>query len=143
MKKFLRLAFLYAMAAIAGGVFFREFTKYHGYTGPTALSFVHVHLFVLGTLVFLILALYADRGCAADRKGLRAFLVLYNLGLPLMTGMFLLRGTLQVLGTPLSPGASAAVSGVAGISHTLLTLALILLFRSLRRLAGAEGARGK
>ena len=56
MKKLWNLAFGYFLAAMAGGVFYREFTKYFGFTGETALGYLHVHLLVLGTVLFLFLA---------------------------------------------------------------------------------------
>ena len=55
MKKLWNLAFGYFLAAMAGGVFYREFTKYFGFTGETALGYLHVHLLVLGTVLFLFL----------------------------------------------------------------------------------------
>lgn len=58
MKKYLNIALAYAIAAMVGGVFYREFTKYSGFTGVTALGKVHAHLFLLGMLVFLVVALY-------------------------------------------------------------------------------------
>ena len=61
MKKFLNLSLIYAIAAMAGGVFYREFTKFNGFTGVTALGKVHTHLFLLGMLVFLVIALYGAR----------------------------------------------------------------------------------
>ena len=57
MKKLWNLAFGYFFAAMAGGVFYREFTKYFGFTGETALGYLHVHLLVLGTVLFLFLGL--------------------------------------------------------------------------------------
>ena len=48
MKKLLNTAFIYALAAMAGGVFYREFTKYNSFTGVTSLGKVHTHLFLLG-----------------------------------------------------------------------------------------------
>lgn len=36
MKKYLNISLIYAVAAMAGGVFYREFTKFNGYTGVTA-----------------------------------------------------------------------------------------------------------
>ena len=36
---------VYMAAALAGGVFYREFTKFNGYVGETALGKVHAHLF--------------------------------------------------------------------------------------------------
>ena len=37
MKKTVNLAFFYAIMAMVGGVFYREFTKYSGFEGRTAL----------------------------------------------------------------------------------------------------------
>ena len=59
MKKLLNTAFIYALAAMAGGVFYREFTKFNGFSGRTALGLVHTHLFLLGTVFFLLAALFS------------------------------------------------------------------------------------
>ena len=56
MKKLINLSFIYALAAMASGVFYREFTKFLEFTGRTSLAFTHLHLFVLGTIVLLVLA---------------------------------------------------------------------------------------
>ena len=45
MKKILNTSMIYFILAAAAGVFYREFTKFNGYTGETALSYVHTHLF--------------------------------------------------------------------------------------------------
>ena len=37
MKKFINISLIYAIAAMAGGVFYREFTKFNNFTGVTAL----------------------------------------------------------------------------------------------------------
>ena len=58
MKKYINLAFLYAIFAMIGGIFYREFTKFNNFTGETTLSVVHLHLFVLGTVVFLLIAIF-------------------------------------------------------------------------------------
>ena len=60
MKKYLNISLIYAIAAMVGGVFYREFTKWNGFTGMTALGKVHTHLFLLGMLMFLIIALFAE-----------------------------------------------------------------------------------
>lgn len=135
MKKYLNISFAYAMAAIACGVFYREFTKALGYTGRTALAFTHLHLFALGSLVFLLVALFSLHTDLARQKAFPHFMRVYNIALPFMTAMLLVRGVLQALGTPLSSGLDAAISGVAGVAHTLLTVGLALLFVSLRRCA--------
>ena len=92
MKKYLNFAFAYAVLAMAGGVFYREFTKWNAFTGATALGKVHTHLFILGMFLFLIVALFAGRGDGLERyKSFRAFLYLYNVGLPLTAVMMVAR----------------------------------------------------
>ena len=135
MKKYLNFSLIYAVAAMAGGVFYREFTKFNGFTGVTALGKVHVHLFVLGMLVFLLVALFADRMDLAGQKTFRLFLRLYNIGLPLTAVMMAVRGVTQVLGLALSRGASASISGIAGIGHILTGVGLVLLLTALKKAA--------
>lgn len=132
MRKYINIAFVYAIAAIACGVFYREFTKFLGFTGRTTLAFTHLHLFALGTLLFLVLALFCQNTDLEEKKTFKWFQRLYHIGLPFMVVMLLVRGVFQVLGTELSKGASAAISGVAGISHCILTAAIVLLFLALR-----------
>ena len=57
--------------------------------------------------------------------------------------MLAVRGVLQVLGTPLSAGADAAISGIAGIGHILLGAGLVLLVLALRRAADADPAANR
>lgn len=135
MKKCINISLIYAVAAMVGGVFYREFTKFNGFTGATALGKVHVHLFVLGMAVFLITALFADRRDLSRLRTYRAFLVIYNIGVPLTAVMLLVRGVTQVLGLSLSSGASAAISGIAGIGHILTGAGIILLLITLKKAA--------
>lgn len=135
MKKYLNISLGYAIAAMAGGVFYREFTKWNQFTGTTALGKVHTHLFLLGMTVFLFVALFAANQSLEQQKTFRVFLYLYNIGLPLMVVMLLVRGITQVLQLSLSAGASAAISGIAGIGHILVGAGLILLLISLKKTA--------
>ncbi|MCI2058227.1 MAG: DUF2871 domain-containing protein [Oscillibacter sp.] len=135
MKKYLNFSLGYAVAAMAGGVFYREFTKWNGFTGVTALGKVHTHLFALGMMVFLFVALFAAHADLKAQKTFRLFLCLYNIGLPLTAAMLIVRGIPQVLGVSLSAGASAAVSGIAGIGHILVGTGLVLLLVSLKKTA--------
>ena len=57
MKRYINTALLYAILAMVGGVFYREFTKFFGFTGKTTLSFVHTHYFMLGMVFFILLLL--------------------------------------------------------------------------------------
>ena len=117
------------------GVFYREFTKFNHYSGVTVLGKVHAHLFLLGMLVYLVIALYAAHGDPAANKTFRAFLWCYNIGVPLTALMMLVRGVAEVLGTELSAGASASISGIAGIGHILTGVGVVLLLVSLRKQA--------
>ncbi|MEG2394293.1 MAG: DUF2871 domain-containing protein, partial [Ruthenibacterium sp.] len=132
MKKYINIAFIYAGFAMVGGVFYREFTKLNAFTGVTALGKVHTHLFLLGMVMFLLIALFAAHSPLKEQKQFKAFMVLYNIGVPLMTIMLVVRGVFQVLGTPLTSGANAAISGIAGIAHLLTGTGIVLLLLALR-----------
>lgn len=136
MKKYLNTAFVYALLALAGGVFYREFTKFNGFTGVTALGKLHVHLFTLGMVMFLLAALFSDRLPLEKQKNFRAFLKLYHIGVPLTAVMLLIRGVLEVLATPLSRGMDAAISGMAGLGHILTGVGIVLFLLSLKKAAG-------
>ena len=133
MKKYVNLAFVYAIIAMIGGIFYREFTKFNDFTEDTTLAVVHLHLFVLGTIVFLLIAIFSHITDLNQQKTFKYFFKLYNIGLPFMTIMFLIRGITQVLAINLSNSASHAISGIAGISHIIMGVAIVLLFISLRK----------
>ncbi|MDD6490287.1 MAG: DUF2871 domain-containing protein [Clostridia bacterium] len=135
MKKYINISMIYAIAAMVGGVFYREFTKWNGFTGTTALGKVHTHLFFLGMLVFLVVGLFSRHYDLKEQKTFRAFLYIYNIGVPLAAVMMLVRGITQVLNIPLSSGADAAISGIAGIGHILIGTGIILLLVTLRKVS--------
>ena len=56
-KRYANTTLVYAAIAMAAGVFYREFTKFSGFTGWTTLSVMHTHYFMLGMFFFLILML--------------------------------------------------------------------------------------
>ena len=135
MKKYLNVSLIYALAAMAGGVFYREFTKFNHFSGVTALGKMHTHLFLLGMLVYLVIALYAAHNDLGKLRSFRAFLWCYNIGVPLTAAMMVARGVPQVLGLTLSNAASASISGIAGIGHILTGAGIVLLLVSLKKLA--------
>lgn len=138
MKKALNCALIYAIAGMAAGVYYREFTKILGFEGTTVLSSVHPHLLSLGMLVFLLVALFAQRTDLETYKRYRVFMIVYNAGVTLSAAMMLVRGTLQVLAKPLSSGLSASISGIAGIGHMLTGVGIILLLSTLKKTAKAK-----
>ena len=132
MKRYMNTALIYAVLAMAGGVFYREFTKINGYTAKTTLSVVHTHYFLLGMLFFLMLLLVEKSFSFTSAKTGRV-LAVYHIGLNLTAVMFLVRGVTQVLAPALSSAMNAAISGIAGIGHILLGVSLVLLLVQIRR----------
>ncbi|HOJ09568.1 MAG TPA: DUF2871 family protein [Clostridiales bacterium] len=79
MKKYINISFIYAMTAIACGVFYREFTKFLGFSGKTTLAFTHLHFFVLGTIMFLLIAIFSSITNLSQQKQFSRFMLLYNI----------------------------------------------------------------
>lgn len=126
MRKLFLAATTYMAAGLAGGLFYREFTKLNGFPEGsfTQLSGVHTHLLALGTLVMLIvLALDKTMGLSQDRR-FSWFFWVYNSGVILTAAMMTLHGMLTVLGQPSSP----MIAGMAGLGHILVSAGFVLLF---------------
>lgn len=132
MKRYMNTAVIYAVLAMIGGVFYREFTKFQGYTGKTALSVVHTHYFMLGTFLFLMLLLL-EKSFSFTEKKTKMNLLFYHIGLNLTCVMFVVRGVAQTLEMSLSKAMNAAISGIAGIGHILLGISLILLLLQIKK----------
>lgn len=133
MKKVMNTAITYLLVGLAGVIYFRELTKFHDFTGNTALGVVHTHALMLGVGVFLLVALFLRQTSLAQNALYPKFFVLYNLALPLMLVTLAVRGTLQVLGTTLSRSAEAALAGIAGLSHIGVGVALLLLLLAIKK----------
>lgn len=132
MKRYINTALLYAILAMIGGVFYREFTKFNDFTAQTTLSVIHTHYFVLG-MVFFLLLLLLEKNFSFTNAKTKQILTFYHIGLNLTTVMFIIRGITQVLEIALSSGANAAISGIAGIGHILLGISLVLLLLQIKR----------
>lgn len=132
MKRYMNSSLLYAILAMAGGVFYREFTKFNGFTARTTLSVVHTHYFLLG-LVFFLLLLVLEKNLSFTGEKTGRVLTVYHIGLNLTAVMLAVRGVTQVLGLTLSSGIDAAISGMAGIGHILLGVSLVLLLLQIKR----------
>lgn len=132
LKRYMNASLLYAILAMAGGVFYREFTKFNSFTAKTSLGVVHTHYFLLGMVVFLLLLLLEKNFSFTGAKTKRLLLI-YHIGLNLTAVMLVVRGVTQVLGVALSSSMSAAISGIAGIGHILLGISLVLLLLQVKR----------
>ena len=136
MKKYANSALVYSILAMVGGVFYREFTKFNGFTGTTSLGFVHTHYFALGMIGFLLLLLLEKSLSFTDRSVGRA-VAAYHAGLNVTAGMLVVRGVTQVLDIALTRGASAAISGIAGLGHIVLGVSIVLILLGVKRAAAA------
>lgn len=143
MKKCLNYSLVYAILAMCGGVFYREFTKYNNFTGNTALGKVHTHFFILGMFAYLIIALFMRGNDFSGEKLFKAFRFVYNTGVSLTGIMLCVRGVTEVLGLELSKGASAAISDIAGIGHILAGVGIVLLLITLKKCANNERTKVK
>ena len=133
MKKYLNISLIDARLAMAGGVLYREFTKFNEFTEATILGKVHTHFFLLGMVVFWITALFAAQKNLEEIKTFKVFMWIYNIGVPLTGVMMVVRGIPQVLILSLSDGLSAAISGIAGIGHILTGIGIVLLIFSFKK----------
>jgi len=131
-KKILNAAFIYMIAGVASGLFYREFTKLNGFPEGkvTQLGLVHTHLLTLGFIVLLI-ALVIEKVFRISRspKLFAWFFWLYNAGVILTSGMLIWHGSLTVLGQE----SSTMIAGIAGLGHMLLTAGMVVFFVALRR----------
>lgn len=132
MKKTVNTSFIYAILAMAGGVFYREFTKFQGFEEKTTLSVLHTHLFMLGMAMFLLVTVCIRLFALDKAKKYSAFFIIYNIGVCLTAVMLTVRGITQVLGVELSNGQNGMLSGSAGIGHILLGVGMVLFFLSLK-----------
>lgn len=135
MRKYLNYARVYAIAAMVAGVFYRELTRWYGFKGDTMLGKVHGHLFFLGMLVFIIVALFERFGNLDQYPSFKKFKITYNIGLPFTAIMMTIRGLTEVLNIGLTRGMDYTISGLAGIAHILTGVGLIFLLSTLQKCA--------
>ena len=129
MKKTVNYAMIYAILAMIGGVFYREFTKFQGFSGRTDLAFVHTHLFLLGMVMFLIVTFCIKLFAIDESKKYKLFLRIYHPGVLIM---LFVRGILQVNQTVVSSGMNGMISGIAGVGHILTGVGIILFLLILK-----------
>lgn len=136
MKRYINTTLLYAVLAMVGGVFYREFTKFNGFTAKTTLSVIHTHYFLLGMIFFLLLLLLEKNFSFTSAKTGR-ILAAYHIGLNLTAVMLGVRGVTQVLTPTLSSSINAVISGIAGIGHILTGISIILLLVQIKHSVSA------
>ena len=130
-KTILKASMWYFIFAMIFGVFYREVTKFTNFTGKTTLSVVHAHGVVLGTILFLILFVLSVSKNFGQGSLFSKFFKTYNIALPFMLIMLIVRGVTQVFDVVITSTQSAIISGLSGLSHIIMLIAFIMLFRCL------------
>ncbi|PCS01526.1 DUF2871 domain-containing protein [Lactococcus fujiensis] len=133
MKKVMNTSIIYFIIAMASGVFYRDFTKFNNFNGQTVLAVLHTHLLVLGTAVFLFIALLYKMTDLEHNRLYKYFYPIYNISFGLMIIMMTVRGVLQVKAVELSHGMDAMISGMAGLSHIGIMIAVLLLLFGIKK----------
>lgn len=100
---------------------------------PTVLSVIHPHLLILGTLLFIILAVIAKVTNIQNNRLFKKFVIIYNFSLPFMILTMLIRGILQITNTAINSLIDKMLSGFAGLSHITMMIALLILLISLKK----------
>lgn len=120
-RHILALSFSALIMGLAGGVFYREFTKFHDFKAASHLSKLHVHTLVLGFLMLLVLHLIARQMRPADLIRLKRPLMIYLAGLTFTIVNMTVLGIYEVVGqnAPVIPVAALAGTSGLGISHWL------------------------
>ncbi len=125
-----RSAVAYLALGLAAGLYYRTLTHSQDFDGVTVLSLAHTHFLALGFLLSLILLLLV-RTVSMPATGMtRAAAWTYHTGMALTAGMFLFKGTGEVLGWWVDRPMWA---GISGTGHILLTVAFALVMISLGR----------
>ena len=132
-RRFANSAFIYVIAAMVFGVFYREFTKFNFYDGDTALSVMHTHYFLLGMVFFLVLMLIEKNFGISSQSKTGLFVITYHVGLNITGLSFLARGITQVMRTELTKGLDASLSGIAGIGHIVMSVSMLMLLWRVRK----------
>ena len=132
-KKYVNLSFIYAIIGLVAGAFYREFTKYIGYTARTRMALVHPHFLVLGAFMFLIIALFSMNLNLENEKTFKTFFLSYNIGVVITAAMLFLRGLTEVMDWGGKKALDASISGIAGVGHIVLTVGFVFMFITLKR----------
>ena len=96
-------------------------------------------IYVGRTVIFLAVALFNNKLQLDKTKLWKPFLIVYNIGLPFMVVMFLVRGIMQVVGFD----GGAMISGIAGASHITLGAGIVLFFYYVASGSGEKSNRIK
>lgn len=134
MNKLVKTSAFYGIFGLILGVFYREFTKFNGFTGKTQLAVTHTHALMLGMFMFLVVLVLEKNFNLSQFKQYKGFYLTYNIGLLITLAMLIFHGSMTVLGKE----TGAAISGIAGLGHIFLAIGIGLLFHCLAKAVRLE-----
>ncbi len=131
-KNIFDTSLVYMFMGLAGGVFYREFTKYFSYTGDNHLGKLHVHTLVLGFIVVMVIFILTR--FMKDRRvyGIKRPLTIYNIGLITTVSMMTVYGIYDVIGTK-GVVSVPAMAGISGLGHIILTVGLVWMVLNIKK----------
>lgn len=132
-KRAYNTAFYFTIAGIFAGAFYREFTKFLGFVGPTSMSVMHTHLLTTGTFMFLLLGLSFKVFNISSSKKMNNLLTGYTISVIVNVLCMFTRGLYEVMGWEITNMVNGMISGISGVSHILLTITLIWILNIVRK----------
>lgn len=120
----LALSFTTLMMGFAGGVFYREFTKFYQYENTTHLGKLHVHSLTLGFLALFMIYLVIRRYDKADLALFRKPLSIYLAGLCFTLVNMMIFGIYEVVSGGQNTVSVKALEGLSGLGHIALSVGL-------------------
>lgn len=132
LKSLYDMSLTFLIMGFAGGVFYREFTKYNSFTGNTHLGKVHVHTIILGFVVTMLLFLIIRNQGDITKNILKPFKI-YVAGLVLTVCNMMVYGIYDVLGEGKDLISTPMLAGFAGIGHILLSVGLVWVLLKIKR----------
>ena len=124
-KNLLGFSYMFVVMGLFVGVFYREFTKFYGFTAETHLGKLHVHTLVLGFVLTLILYLLT-KGYDADRiASLKKPIYIYIGVLTFSIVMMAIIGIYEVVSEGQKLVSNGALAGMSGLGHIALSIGLV------------------
>lgn len=131
-----RLAGVWTLVGLVGGLGYRELTRSHDFDGRTQLAVVHTHALVLGTVMMLLLLVIERVFRLSEQRGFRASVWIYTAGVAITVAMLSVNGTRTVMGHESNP----ALAGISGTGHIAIAVGLAMFFLSLGRAVQTRAA---
>jgi len=134
MKKLLNQSLIFAIYGLFMGAFYREFSKFKGYTQRTMLGMAHPHILVLGLAWFLLMAILVKVFVVDENsKSLGRANCIYTIGIVVSTVMMAVRGILEVTGFEFTSSTNGMISGIAGLGHIATAVGMVMFINVFRK----------